>query len=84
MPNLKPGTLDGRSTIILKCFADAVLFAFLFAPVHSVAQQADSKRNVMVVFDASGSMWGHTEGRAKIEVAYDVLSSVLEEAAADS
>lgn len=45
----------------------------------SYAQQAD----LMVVFDGSGSMWGQIDGRTKIEIARDTLSSVLSEAAAD-
>ncbi|MFD0914798.1 VWA domain-containing protein [Pseudahrensia aquimaris] len=64
---------------MLKRFTFAAMTASLaFAPV-SFAQQADDGRNVMVVFDGSGSMWGQIEGRAKIEIARDVLSSVLSE-----
>lgn len=36
-------------------------------------------KNIMVVFDASGSMWGQINGRTKIEIARDTLSSVLSE-----
>lgn len=65
--------------IMLKRLAIAFLAASLLAPVQGMAQQTDGERNVMVVFDASGSMWGQIEGRAKIEIARDVLSSVLGE-----
>ena len=37
----------------------------------------------MIVFDGSGSMWGQIEGRAKIEIARDTLSSVLSETVQD-
>ncbi|MBK1835313.1 vWA domain-containing protein [Roseibacillus ishigakijimensis] len=33
----------------------------------------------IIVLDASGSMWGQIEGKAKIEIARDVISDLLEE-----
>lgn len=41
----------------------------------ALAQTADT----IVVFDGSGSMWGQIDGRAKIEIARETLSSVLTE-----
>ncbi|MGR3491987.1 MAG: vWA domain-containing protein [Shimia sp.] len=40
--------------------------------------------DMMVVFDGSGSMWGQIDGRAKIEIARDTLSSVLSEVPGDA
>lgn len=45
-------------------------------PGPSVAQE---RPNLMIVFDASGSMWGQIGGRTKIELAREALSSVLSE-----
>ncbi|WP_229448210.1 VWA domain-containing protein [Nitratireductor sp. B36] len=44
-------------------------------PTNVYAQEADT----IVVFDGSGSMWGQIEGRTKIEIARETLSSVLRE-----
>ncbi|EFL88225.1 VWA domain-containing protein [Ahrensia sp. R2A130] len=64
---------------MLKRFALILAAASLTLTQPANAQQTQSSRNVMVVFDGSGSMWGQIEGRAKIEIARDVLSSVLGE-----
>lgn len=40
-----------------------------------VAAQAEGKS--IIVLDASGSMWGQIEGRAKLEIAREALGSVL-------
>lgn len=47
-----------------------LLMAFAAAPVQSADR-------TIVVLDASGSMWGQIEGRPKIEIARETLSSVL-------
>ena len=51
----------------------AAIVALLAAPV--AAQPAD--HDLMVVFDASNSMWGQIEGRPKIDIAREALSDVL-------
>ncbi|MEM8748883.1 MAG: VWA domain-containing protein [Pseudomonadota bacterium] len=56
--------------------ATAALAAIISTPLVSAQS---TEKNIMIVFDASGSMWGQTEGRTKIEIARDTLSSVLEE-----
>ncbi|MCE7028815.1 vWA domain-containing protein [Jiella avicenniae] len=62
--------------------AATCLAATLFALPPAVAAEPmpAEGRNVMVVFDGSGSMWGRVDGRAKIEIARETLSSVLSEA----
>lgn len=47
------------------------LLAMLTTPV--AAQQ---NPDIMVVFDASGSMWGQIDGRTKIEIAQDAFSDL--------
>ena len=39
--------------------------------------QTSEPENVMVVLDASGSMWGQIDGVTKIEIARDTLRSAL-------
>lgn len=46
----------------------------LTLPTSSVADAAD-KQNLMIVFDASGSMWGQIDGVAKIEMARDAFAN---------
>lgn len=38
-----------------------------------LASAATAQENTMIVFDASGSMWGQLDGRAKIEIARDAF-----------
>jgi hypothetical protein len=57
----------GLATALSACLSAAPL----------VAQESP---NMLVVLDASGSMWGQIEGRTKIELAREALSGVLSEA----
>ncbi|MDZ4737237.1 MAG: VWA domain-containing protein [Rhodospirillaceae bacterium] len=43
------------------------------------ARTASADNNMLLILDASNSMWGQTEGVAKIETAKDVLSGLLNE-----
>jgi Ca-activated chloride channel homolog len=51
-------------------------FALLFSSILSSAALADGQR-VILVLDASGSMWGKINGKAKIDIAKDVVGKVL-------
>ena len=51
--------------------------SFTVSPV--LAQTPDT----LIVLDGSGSMWGQIQGRAKIEIARETLSSVLSEVSPD-
>jgi Ca-activated chloride channel homolog len=50
--------------------------ALLFSSILSAAALADGQR-VILVLDASGSMWGKINGKAKIDIAKDVVGKVL-------
>ncbi|WP_350334920.1 vWA domain-containing protein [Coralliovum pocilloporae] len=41
------------------------------------ARAADGNENIILVLDASGSMWGQIDGKAKIEIARETISDVL-------
>lgn len=45
--------------------------------------KAQEQPNLVIVMDASGSMWGQVGGRTKIELARESLSQVLSEATSD-
>lgn len=62
---------------LIGALAASILFAS--APV-ALAQSAP---DTLVVLDASGSMWGQIDGRTKIEIARETLSTVLSEASPD-
>jgi len=53
-----------------------VVFAVVLS-LYATALAAEGPGKVMIVFDASGSMWGQVEGRAKIEIAREVLGDLL-------
>lgn len=49
----------------------------MFMGVALAHEQPRSKQDVMVVYDASGSMWGQIDGVTKIEIARDVMADFL-------
>lgn len=53
------------------------LMFMLFATGSAVAQ--DGQRDVMVVFDMSGSMWGQVDGVAKVDIARDAFGRLIED-----
>ncbi len=56
----------------------------LFLILCGAAQAAGPvKARMMLVFDASGSMWGQIEGRAKIDIAKEVMSELAAAVPAD-
>jgi len=56
------------------CFLLFVSVFFLFITNPSNATAANK---AIIVFDASGSMWGQIEGKAKIDIARNTLGSLL-------
>lgn len=61
-----------------KLFSIAVflsLFASILAPAPS---QAQDRPRAILVLDASGSMWGQIDGKAKIAIARDVIGGLLQ------
>jgi len=56
-----------------------VLSAGLVAMASTAVAQDAARDNVMVVFDGSNSMWGQIDGTAKIEIARDVMGTLLGE-----
>lgn len=57
------------------------LFAVVVLAMSSIASTAADK--VIVVLDASGSMWGQIDGKPKLEIARETLRSVLQSLPAD-
>jgi len=57
----------------------ALLISSVFATVSAHAQTASDTetRRIIVVLDASGSMWGRVQGRAKIEIAREVTRDFI-------
>ena len=53
-------------------------FVFVFATLFTNVWAEDNPRAV-IIFDASGSMWGQINGKAKIEIARDALKNVVKE-----
>jgi Ca-activated chloride channel homolog len=50
--------------------------ALIFSSILSAAALAEGQR-VILVLDASGSMWGQINGKAKMDIAKDVVGKVL-------
>lgn len=61
---------------ILKTFASVLLLAVAAQPA-AVAESPAAR--VILVLDASGSMWGQIEGRPKIEIARQVIRDLLQD-----
>ncbi|MEX2201768.1 MAG: VWA domain-containing protein [Dongiaceae bacterium] len=50
----------------------------------ALARPATADTNMLLILDASSSMWGQTEGVAKIETAKEVLGGLLDELSAET
>jgi Ca-activated chloride channel family protein len=74
-PNPNPNRMKNIPLIRL-----LLAFAALFFTHNNEAraQQTGEPARVIIVFDASGSMAGQVEGRAKIDVAKEVVSGIVE------
>ena len=67
-----------------RVIATALFCLSLFIVPPSVSAQENAPapatgQNVMMVLDASGSMWGQIDGKAKIEIARGVIDGLLTE-----
>lgn len=58
---------------LVKAVSILLLTLFFLVPANA-APGAD---NLVVILDGSGSMWGQLEGKAKIQIARDVLSDII-------
>lgn len=70
-----------RGVGLLKIFAVFFIASHFVSPVGA---QNDSPANLLLILDASGSMWQKVEGEFKIVVARKVLKALLGELPADS
>ncbi len=57
-----------------KLFIILLFFTMIFTSAI-----AEDKSKAVIIFDASGSMWGQINGKAKIEIARDALKNVIRE-----
>ncbi|TYB88404.1 VWA domain-containing protein [Oceaniovalibus sp. ACAM 378] len=55
------------------------LAAMMIAGGIACAAPASAADDVVIVYDASGSMWGQIDGVSKIEIARDVLAGLVDE-----
>ena len=62
----------------IQTLAMAAILATGFGSTQATAQ------DVMVVYDASGSMWGQIDGVTKIEIAREVLGDLVNQWSADT
>lgn len=53
-----------------------ICFVLFFSILASITAQAEGQR-VILVLDASGSMWGQINGTAKMDIAKDVVGKVI-------
>ncbi|MDO9415792.1 vWA domain-containing protein [Pararhizobium sp.] len=60
------------------------LTAMAFAASLLFALPAVSADRTMIVFDASGSMWGQIDGKTKIEIARETISKVIPSVSKDT
>jgi len=54
-----------------------LIFLILFSTLSIPPVQAQEKGRTILVFDASGSMWGQIDGKAKITIAQEVIGNLL-------
>lgn len=64
--------------VALRSVTAAVLLVVI-SLFPGLSAAADSNARIMIVLDASGSMWGQIAGKAKIEIARSVISELLDD-----
>ncbi len=55
----------------------STLTAMVVASSLAFAAQANAAEDVVIVYDASGSMWGQIDGTSKIEIAREVVTDLI-------
>lgn len=53
------------------------LFLILFIVFNTQGQSPENQAPIIFIYDASGSMWGQMQGKTKMEIASNALSSTL-------
>jgi Mg-chelatase subunit ChlD len=74
-------SVDGRereAVVSVRVRAPGCAELRVLATQNGVPALSLSRRAVEIVVDASGSMWGRMDGRAKIEIAKEILDDALE------
>ena len=61
-----------------KIFPLAIIILFL-GLITPASGNADGKTNLMLIFDASGSMWGQINGTAKITIAKEAMDLIVKD-----
>ena len=59
------------------------IFASIFVSIFALCGVANAQEDVIVVLDASGSMWGELDGAPKIVAARNVIGGLLDDLPAD-
>ena len=52
---------------------------FIFSNLLSTGSANAENKNVMFIFDASGSMWGQIDGKNKIVIAKEAMSKLIKD-----
>jgi len=68
----------------LRLLASTALLASALGPPAAAAEERQMPSALLLIFDASGSMWGQIKGENKIVIARRVLGSLIDELPADT
>ena len=72
--------MRNRAKIDWLClFVSVFLISAVMMPNEVAGATKPQEGNLMFILDASGSMWGQVEGKAKIAIAKDVLVDLIED-----
>lgn len=63
----------------IRVFASAFLISAIFMQMAVTRAAKAQEGNLVFILDASGSMWGQVEGKAKINIAKDVLTGLIQD-----
>lgn len=62
---------------LIHLFTFYLVMNFIYASINAQTPSANSPSNLLLILDASGSMWGQIEGQNKIVIARQVLKDLL-------
>lgn len=73
-----PLSIGNPRNFLMRIASASILLLSLYSIICISTCTAQEEENVLLVFDASGSMWGQVEGRTKIEIARQVVTNLID------
>ena len=65
--------------IVFRVMVSTMIALIAVCVLHGTSFAASTNANMVFILDASGSMWGQVEGRAKMAIAKEVMADLIKD-----